>query len=113
MPAKQAIQPEWRPMVSTTMIRRWLSVVVRRRSTASVTMLTAVSNPNEKSVTIRSLSMVLGMPTTGKPKSLCSRIATPRVSSPPITIRASSSSRLKLSRKSDQVGVGISIGIGA
>jgi hypothetical protein len=46
-------------------MRRWLSVVVRSRSTASVTMLTAVSNPKEKSVAIRSLSMVLGMPTTG------------------------------------------------
>ena len=85
-------------MVSTTTIRRWLSVVVRRRSTASITMLMAVSKPNEKSVTIRSLSMVLGMPTTGKPKSLCRRIATPSVSSPPITIRASSSRRAKFSR---------------
>ena len=65
MPEKQAIQPEWRPIVSTTTIRRWLSVVVRSRSTASVTMLTAVSKPKEKSATIRSLSIVLGMPTTG------------------------------------------------
>ena len=47
------------------MIRRWLSVVVRRRSTASVTMLMAVSKPKVKSVTIRSLSIVLGMPTIG------------------------------------------------
>ena len=41
--------------------RWWFGV----RSTASVTMLMAVSKPNVKSVTIRSLSMVLGTPTMG------------------------------------------------
>ena len=70
-----------------------------RRSTAWVTMLTAVSKPKEKSATFRSLSMVLGMPTTGYWKSLRSRRATPRVSSPPMTTRPSSFSRSKFSRR--------------
>ena len=47
MPACRAIQPTWRPMTSATMQRWCESPVVRRRSMASVAMLTAVSKPNE------------------------------------------------------------------
>ena len=47
MPACSAIQPTCRPMTSATMQRWCESPVVRRRSIASVAMLTAVSKPNE------------------------------------------------------------------
>ena len=66
MPERQASQPARRPIVSTTVTRRWLSLVVRRRSIASMMMLTAVSKPNVTSVTARSLSIVLGTPTIGQ-----------------------------------------------
>src|SRR4051794_25640564 len=60
-------------------------------------MLTAVSKPKVKSVALRSLSMVLGTPTTLTPRS-CSLVATPSVSSPPIATSASTprSARLLL-----------------
>ena len=48
---------------------------------------TAVKKPNVKSVAPRSLSIVLGTPTTGTPSSVSLR-ATPSVSSPPIAINA-------------------------
>jgi hypothetical protein len=44
--------------------------VVWRRSTASVAMATAVSNPNVRSVPTMSLSMVFGTPTIGTPRRL-------------------------------------------
>jgi hypothetical protein len=47
MPACSAIQPTWRPITSATMHRWCESPVVRRRSIASVAMLTAVSKPKE------------------------------------------------------------------
>ena len=47
MPECRAIQPTWRPMTSATMQRWCESPVVRRRSIASVAMLTAVSKPKE------------------------------------------------------------------
>ena len=55
---------------------------------ASVAICTAVWNPKVTSVADRSLSMVLGTPTTLTPSadSLC---ATPSVSSPPMAISAS------------------------
>ncbi len=68
------------------------------RSTHSVTMLTAVSKPKVKSVTIRSLSMVFGTPTVGRLNSLWSRWAAPRVSSPPIATKASRPNSLKFAR---------------
>ena len=58
---------------------------------ASVAICTAVLNPKVTSVADRSLSMVLGTPTTATPCSACSRLATPRVSSPPMATRASTS----------------------
>ena len=91
MPAWRAIQPAWRPITSTTSTRWWDSAVVCRRSMASIAMLTAVSKPKVKSVPDRSLSMVLGTPTTFTPRS-ASLVATPRVSSPPIATRASTPS---------------------
>ena len=75
-------------MTSTTSTRWWDSAVVCSRSIASIAMLTAVSKPNVKSVPDRSLSIVLGTPTTLTPRS-ASLVATPRVSSPPIAISAS------------------------
>ena len=59
-------------------------------------MFTAVSKPNVKSVAPRSLSIVLGTPTTLTP-SACSRVAAPSVSSPPIAIRASTPRPARLS----------------
>jgi hypothetical protein len=47
-------------MISTTMMRRWLSAVLWRRSIASVAMLVAVSKPKQTSVPAMSLSMVFG-----------------------------------------------------
>src|SRR5215467_6701359 len=87
-PACRAIHPALRPITSTISARWWLSAVVCSRSIASIAILTAVSNPNVKSVAPRSLSMVLGTPTT-LPPSWCSLAAAPRVSSPPIAISAS------------------------
>ena len=92
MPACSAIQPACRPITSTTSTRWWDSAVVCSRSIASVAMLTAVSKPKVKSVPERSLSMVLGTPTTLTPRS-ASLVATPRVSSPPIATSASTPSR--------------------
>ncbi len=71
------------------MTRWWDSAVVCNRSIASVAIWTAVSNPNVTSVPDRSLSMVLGTPTAGRPR-CCSRSAAPSVSSPPMATRASS-----------------------
>ena len=96
IPECTAIQPACRPMTSTTITRSWDSAVVCRRSMASVAMDTAVSNPKVTSVPERSLSMVLGTPTTGSLCSLKSLWATPSVSSPPIAIRASKPRRLKV-----------------
>jgi hypothetical protein len=56
---------------------------------ASVAVETAVSKPKVKSVPNRSLSIVLGTPTTGSPISY-NFAAAPRVSSPPMATRASS-----------------------
>ncbi len=64
MPAHRAMWPAWRPMTSTTITRSWLGDVVCRRSMASTQICTAVSKPNVSSVALRSLSMVLGTPTT-------------------------------------------------
>ena len=63
---------------------------------ASLAMFTAVSKPKVKSVPDRSLSMVLGTPTTFTPRS-ASLVATPRVSSPPIATRASTPVLARLS----------------
>ena len=88
-----AIQPACRPMTSTTMTRSWLSAVVCKRSIASVAICTAVSNPNVTSVAPRSLSIVFGTPTAHTSASLPRRFAAPSVSSPPMTISASTPSR--------------------
>ncbi len=81
-PECSAIQPAWRPITSTTITRLWLSAVVCRRSMASVATCSAVSKPKVRSVAPRSLSIVLGTPTTGTSCSECSRAAAPSVSSP-------------------------------
>ena len=70
MPECRAIQPACRPITSTTRTRWWDSAVVCSRSMASVAMFTAVSKPKVKSVASRSLSMVLGTPTTRTPSSV-------------------------------------------
>ncbi len=77
---------------------------------ASVAICTAVSNPKVKSVADRSLSIVFGTPTMRTPSSV-SRLATPRVSSPPMATRQSTRSRFSVSStrrtpSSDLVGVG-------
>ena len=55
-------------MVSTIITRPWLWPVVCTRSSASVTVATAVSKPKLRSLWAMSLSMVLGTPTTGRPR---------------------------------------------
>ena len=95
MPECRAIQPAWRPITSTTRTRWCDSAVVCSRSIASVAMLTAVSKPNVKSVPDRSLSIVLGTPTTLTPRS-ASLVATPRVSSPPMATSASTPSLVEV-----------------
>ena len=59
------------------------------RSSASVTMLAAVSKPRQPSVPQTSLSIVFGMATTAAPR-FARPAATERVSSPPMTTSASS-----------------------
>ena len=81
--------PACRPITSTTMTRSWDSAVVCSRSIASVAVCTAVSNPNVTSVADRSLSIVLGTPTTSGALARRASAATPSVSSPPIAISAS------------------------
>ena len=66
---------------------------------ASVAICTAVWKPKVTSVPARSLSIVLGTPTTGTP-SADSRPATPSVSSPPMGMSASIPSRSSASRTS-------------
>ena len=75
-------------MTSTTMTRLWDSAVVCSRSIASLAICTAVLNPKVKSVAPRSLSIVLGTPTTSTSSPL-KRCATPSVSSPPTATTAS------------------------
>src|SRR2546430_5127585 len=84
-------------MTSTTITRLWDSAVVCRRSMASLATCTAVLNPKVKSVRPRSLSIVLGTPTTSTPSPL-SRCATPRVSSPPTATIASMPALLSAAR---------------
>ena len=96
MPACRAIQPACRPITSTTRTRWCDSAVVCSRSIASIAMFTAVSNPKVKSVPERSLSIVFGTPTTLTPRS-ASLVATPRVSSPPMAISASTPLAARLS----------------
>jgi cell division septation protein DedD len=52
-----------RPITSTTITRWCADAVVWSRSSASVTTPTAVSKPMQNSVTLKSLSIVLGTPT--------------------------------------------------
>ena len=78
-------------MVSAIITRPWLRAVVDSRSSASDTTATALSKPKVRSVQGRSLSIVLGTPTTGRPNSW-KRLAMPIVPSPPITTRPSSPS---------------------
>ena len=75
-------------MTSTSSTRWWDSAVVCSRSIISVAMLTAVSKPNVRSVSSMSLSIVLGIPTTGTP-ACDSRCAAVSVPSPPIGMRTS------------------------
>ena len=83
IPELMAIQPESRPMTSTTMTRSWDLAVECSRSRASVAVATAVSQPKVLWVACRSLSMVLGTPITGIPFSVAKRWAISRLPSPP------------------------------
>ena len=89
MPACNAIQPACRPITSSTIVRPWLAAVVCSRSSASVAQATALSKPNVNAVADRSLSIVLGTPTTGMPYS-CSCCAMANEPSPPTQIRPQS-----------------------
>ena len=51
-PAKRAIQPAFRPITSTTMMRWWDSAVVCSLSRASTAVVTAVKNPIVSSVAV-------------------------------------------------------------
>ncbi len=95
IPAYAATHPASLPMTSTTMTLSWDIPVVLTLSMHSIATFTAESNPKVKSVLERSLSIVLGTPTTLIP--ICESLwATPRVSFPPIATRASSPSFLML-----------------
>src|SRR5438132_4712168 len=87
MPECVAIQPACRPITSQTITRLCDSAVECSRSMASVAICTAVLKPKVRSVPERSLSMVLGIPTTFTPI-WWSLVATPRVSSPPMATTA-------------------------
>ena len=97
MPLLSAIQPAQRPISSTTITRSWALAVECSLSIASVDVETAVSNPKVMTVLARSLSIVLGTPTTGIPIA-AKRLARRREPSPPTAIRTSRPRRLKLER---------------
>src|SRR3546814_2512460 len=65
---------------------------------AWITELLAVSKPMVKSVPNKSLSMVPGIPMTGKPNSREKTSAPLNVPSPPITMSASPSAAFRLSK---------------
>ena len=88
--------PTLRPITSTKMTRSWLSAVVWSLSMASVATVTAVSKPKVRSVMATSLSIVLGTPTTSKPRSDISH-AHDSVPSPPTAIRASTARARRVS----------------
>lgn len=98
MAAYTAIQPALRPITSTTITRSCDWAVECRRSSASVTTCTAVSNPKVRSVPTMSLSIVLGTPTTGSPSRACTSRVISIVCSPPMAITASTSPRSIASR---------------
>jgi hypothetical protein len=88
-------------MTSITITRWCDEAVVVRRSIASETIDTAVSKPNVVSVADRSLSIVLGTPTTGTPSPprRCAMCIEP---SPPTTASASSrASRIRSTTRAD------------
>ena len=66
-PVQSAISPARRPITSTINVRTCDVAVSRRRSSASNTVLMAVSKPIVYSVPGISLSIVPGTPTVGKP----------------------------------------------
>ena len=87
-PLYRLIHPAYLPISSTTSTRSWLSAVECSLSSASVAVLTAVSNPNVRWVPLTSLSMVLGTQTTGSPfRQRSCEIC--RLPSPPIETSAS------------------------
>src|SRR3954463_15766982 len=86
---ESGIQPALRPITSITITRSWDSAVVWSRSITSVATWTAVWKPTVTSVPARSLSMVLGTPITGMPRSESAAPA-PSVPSPPIATSPSS-----------------------
>ncbi len=94
IPELRAIHPAYRPIISTTMTRRCDSAVACRRSRQSVAKETAVSKPNVITVPSRSLSMVLGTPTTRRPLR-ANPLAMVSEPSPPMAMRASICSRRK------------------
>ena len=97
IPPCNAIQPAWRPITSTTMTRLWLVALVCNRSSASITIATAESNPNVIAVASRSLSIVFGTPMQLMPAS-CSCCAVTIEPSPPITIKVFTRSSFKTRR---------------
>ena len=76
-------------MTSTKNNLLWESAVSLILSTASIAVLTDVSNPMVKSVPNRSLSIVPGNPMIGIPCSSYNLIAPAKVPFPPIAISAS------------------------
>ena len=88
IPLCSAIQPAYRPITSTTRMRLCACAVVCSRSMHSVANETAEENPKVETVERRSLSIVLGTPTTRKPF-LWSCRAMVRLPSPPTATCAS------------------------
>ncbi len=96
IPAFSAMKPLSRPITSTKKSRLWLSAVSRILSTASMTVLIAVSNPMVQSEPHKSLSMVPGNPTTGNPVSWPNFNAPVKVPFPPITTSPSTPASTRL-----------------
>ncbi len=86
-----AEKPASRPKIRNTPIRSCEPSVVRCRLIASLARVIAVEKPMQYSVPWTSLSIVLGMATSGTP-SFTSTCEYDRVSSPPIVTRRSRSS---------------------
>jgi hypothetical protein len=96
------MKPASRPITSHTMMRSWLSAVVCSLSSASTTVLTAVSKPNELIVQGTSLSIVLGTQTTCIPFSTSCLAMRSEPSPPMLTIASMPRARARSTSSSER-----------
>ena len=93
--ANSAEKPASRPKIRNTPMRSWLPRVVRCRSISSLARVIADEKPMQYSVPGTSLSIVLGIATSGTPWSTSTR-ANDSVSSPPMGTSASMPSAVEV-----------------